>query len=92
LKDRILMGAGRRVDLVGRKIAQPLDGRDVVVGSCPIGQLVGDSGRKGERLVRASNVRSQAPKPVWMNRFGRLRLAGTQYTREPTERSSDANR
>jgi hypothetical protein len=48
LKDRILLGARRRVDLVGRKTAQPLEGWNVVVGSCPIGQLVGDQGEKAE--------------------------------------------
>jgi len=42
LKDRILLGARRRVDMGGRKIAQPLDGWNVVVGSCP-------STRKGTR-------------------------------------------
>jgi len=72
LKDRILMGARRRVDLVGRKIAQPLDGWNVVVGSCP-----GNWGfrEKRQKAVRAPDVRSQAPEPVWMNRFGRPRLA-----------------
>jgi len=69
----MLTGARRRVDLVGRKIAQPLDGRNVVVGSCP-----GNWGfrEKRRKAGRASNVRSQAPEPFWMNCVGRPRLAG----------------
>lgn len=75
LKDRMLLCARRRVDLVDRKVAQPLDGWNVVVGSCPIGQPVGDSGRvrarKGKRPVRASGVKSQAPKPFRTRRLAR---------------------
>jgi len=36
------------VDLFGRKIAQPSDDWNVVVGSCQTGQLVWDQGEKAE--------------------------------------------
>jgi hypothetical protein len=50
------------VDLDDRKVRQPLDDRNVVVGSCLIGQPVGDHGEKA-KADRASDVRSQAPEP-----------------------------
>jgi hypothetical protein len=75
LKDRILTGARRRVDLVGRKIAQPLDGRNVVVGSCPIRQLVGDQGEnaKGRTSVERKVPSSEAclDEVCWPTTVGR---------------------